>query len=68
MINKLIKKRTFGLKFFISLIFVLAGIYSILQLLEIRFPTEVDGNILLWITSIGCLIAGFLIMFKRKSI
>jgi len=61
-----IKDTKSSLRFWFSLVFILAGVYSILQLLGIRIPVEVDGNILLWITSIGCLLAGLLMMFRKK--
>lgn len=63
----LTEKKGFGIRFLISLVFLLAGLYSILQLLGIYIPVEVPKEILLWITSVGCLLFGLFFMFKKKK-
>ncbi len=55
-----------NIRFWIALVFLIAGIFSILQLFGIFIPVQIPGEYLLWVTSIGCLLFGIMAMFKRK--
>lgn len=61
-----IKGKGTGMKIVVSLFFLLAGAYSVLALLDIKIISyTLPGEILLWITSIGCLMFGIMYMFKK---